>query len=157
MAQTRTTLVWFYRVDAIELGLRELSTWWRSRTANPRDWHPARLSPRKTVTPQDCHPARLCVVPVLWYEHRMSVRRITVSLPEETARRLKKAARGRSVSALLTELVDATLDTREIEAQWLRLYDEVAPPAAAERKAERLFAILLGSAKPSRQSKKRAA
>jgi hypothetical protein len=49
------------------------------------------------------------------------------------------------------------LDTDEIEAQWLKLYKEVAPSAAAARKAERMLAALLGPRHVSRQPKKRKA
>jgi hypothetical protein len=87
----------------------------------------------------------------------MSVRRMTVSLPEDTARRLKSAARGRSVSALLAELVDETLDQRELETQWRQLYNQVAPSLAASQKAERILSALIAPTKSPRQAKRRAA
>lgn len=69
----------------------------------------------------------------------MSIKRITISVPVETARRIKKAAGDQPVSAWLTDLVEGHLDEADLERQWEAFYAEVAPSRAAQRTAEAMF------------------
>ena len=69
----------------------------------------------------------------------MSIRRITVSVPEEVAGRIKKAAGDRSVSAWVTDLIAGHLDDAELERLWADFYRDVAPTRAEIRRADRLF------------------
>jgi hypothetical protein len=68
----------------------------------------------------------------------MSIRRITISVPEETASRIKKAAGGVPVSAWVTELIEEHLDDSELERQWQELHRAVNPSAVDVRRAEAL-------------------
>jgi len=69
----------------------------------------------------------------------MSARRITVSVPEAVAQRLKKAAGKTPVSTWLTGLIQDHLDERELEAKWDAFYEGVNPDANAQRKAEKIL------------------
>ena len=52
----------------------------------------------------------------------MPARRITVSVPESVAQRLKKAAGKTPVSTWLTGLIEDHLDERELEGKWEAFY-----------------------------------
>ena len=69
----------------------------------------------------------------------MSIKRITISVPEEVASRIKKAAGARPVSAWVTELVEAHLDDRELERAWAAFVAETAPTASGRAKANAAF------------------
>jgi hypothetical protein len=69
----------------------------------------------------------------------MSIRRITISVPVEVARRVKKAAGGTSVSAWVTGLIEEHLEDRELERLWQEFYRSVAPKAGDVRQANALF------------------
>lgn len=73
----------------------------------------------------------------------MSTRRLTVSVPEATAKKLKKAALGRSVSSWVTEVIEEKLDESRLEQEWRELYEDVAPTAADRKKADAMFAELV--------------
>lgn len=73
----------------------------------------------------------------------MSIKRITISVPTETARRIKKAAGPRPVSAWLTDVVEEHLDEAELERQWQAFYADVAPSRAAQREAEAMYRRLV--------------
>ena len=68
----------------------------------------------------------------------MAIRRITISVPEETANRIKKAAGAAPVSAWVTDLIEEHLDDRELERQWQEFYRAANPSRADERRAEHL-------------------
>lgn len=68
----------------------------------------------------------------------MPIRRITISVPEETATRIKKAAGKAPVSAWVTDLIEEHLDDRELERQWQEFYRTVNPTRADVRRAEAL-------------------
>jgi hypothetical protein len=72
----------------------------------------------------------------------MSIRRITISVPEEVAVRIKKAAKGTPVSAWLTERITEHFDDQELDGLWQDFVRDVAPTAADTRKAEALYARL---------------
>ena len=69
----------------------------------------------------------------------MSIRRITISVPEETAQRIKAAAAGQGVSTWVTRLVEAHLDDAELERLWNDFYRQVAPTRADARRAGALY------------------
>jgi hypothetical protein len=69
----------------------------------------------------------------------MTIRRITISVPEEVARRVKRAAGSQPVSAWVTRLIDGHLDDAELERQWRAFYRDVAPRRKDIRKAEATF------------------
>lgn len=73
------------------------------------------------------------------YADVMPIRRITISVPEATARRIRRAARSRSVSAWVTEAIEARLDEGELERQFDAWYASVAPSRAAVARAEALL------------------
>lgn len=55
----------------------------------------------------------------------MSIRRITISVPEKTARKLKKAAGKQPVSAYLTGLIEERLTADEFQRLWEEFYRSV--------------------------------
>jgi hypothetical protein len=73
------------------------------------------------------------------YAYVMSIKRITISVPDSVAARIKKAAGSAAVSAWVTGVIEEHLDDAELEREWERFYRDVAPSAAAERRAESLF------------------
>lgn len=79
----------------------------------------------------------------------MGIRRITISVPEQVAARIKKAAGKKAVSTWLTELVEEHLDDEALERQWEEFYRTVRPSPADERRAEATFKRLVGT-KPRR-------
>jgi hypothetical protein len=66
----------------------------------------------------------------------MSIRRITISVPEEVAGRIKKAAGDTPVSAWVTDIVEGHLNDAELERQWQRFYRDVNPSRNDTRRAE---------------------
>jgi hypothetical protein len=72
----------------------------------------------------------------------MTIRRITISVPEEVAARIKKAAGAKPVSTWVTELVEEHLDDAELERQWQNFYRDVAPKREDIRRADTLFSRL---------------
>lgn len=66
----------------------------------------------------------------------MSIRRITLSVPEQVAVKLKKAAGTTPVSAWVTQLIEDHLDDVELERQWREFYADVAPTREDSRRAE---------------------
>jgi hypothetical protein len=73
---------------------------------------------------------------VVCYVDVMSIRRITISVPEEVAQRIKQAAGTTPVSTWVTDLVEERLDDAELERQWLAFYHDVSPSRADVRRAE---------------------
>ncbi len=69
----------------------------------------------------------------------MAIRRITISVPEALAKRIKQAAGGRPVSSFVTGLVEEHLDDAELERRWTEFYADVAPRPADVRRADALF------------------
>jgi hypothetical protein len=78
----------------------------------------------------------------------MSIRRITISVPEDVAARIKAAAGTTPVSTWVTELVEEHLDEAELERQWEEFYRTVAPKRADVARAEAIFKRLT---KPARR------
>jgi hypothetical protein len=69
----------------------------------------------------------------------MTIRRITISVPETTASRIKKAAGTAPVSSWVTGIIEEHLDDRELERQWQDFYRAVNPSKANERRAASLL------------------
>lgn len=78
----------------------------------------------------------------------MSIRRITISVPESVAARIKDAAGTTPVSTWVTELVEEHLDDAELERQWEEFCRDVAPRREDVRRAAAIFKRL---SKPARR------
>lgn len=78
----------------------------------------------------------------------MAIKRITISVPEGVASRIKKAAGGAPVSAWVTGLIEEHLDEAELKQRWQEFYRDVNPSRKAVRRADALFARLT---KPKRR------
>ena len=80
--------------------------------------------------------------PEVCYAYVMAIRRITISVPEEVAGRIRKAARATPVSAWVTGLIEHHLDETELDRQWEAFYQEVGPSAKETRRADGIFTRL---------------
>ena len=69
----------------------------------------------------------------------MSIRRITVSVPDRVAARIKKAAGAVPVSAWVTGVIQERLDEEELERLWQSFYRSVRPTREDTRRAESIF------------------
>ena len=69
----------------------------------------------------------------------MSIKRITISVPDDIAARIKRAADGMPVSAWVTEVVEERLEDREMERLWREFYKAVRPRRNDIRRADALF------------------
>jgi hypothetical protein len=65
----------------------------------------------------------------------MAIRRITLSVPEEVAARIKEAAGSTPVSTWVTDLVEDHLDDDALEREWQAFYRDVHPDRKAVRAA----------------------
>ena len=74
----------------------------------------------------------------------MTIRRITISVPERVAGRIKRAAGKRPVSSWVTDLIEDHLDDAELDRQWRAFYLDVAPRRADIRRADAMFGRLTG-------------
>lgn len=72
----------------------------------------------------------------------MTIRRITISVQDSIARRIKKAAGTTPVSAWVAEVIEEHLDDRELERRWQEFYADVAPSAQDKKKARKLLSAL---------------
>ena len=79
----------------------------------------------------------------------MAIRRITISVPETLAEQIKKAAGDKPVSQYVTELLEAELDEKALERQWLEFYQEVNPGPEHREWAESLMRTLAAAADAS--------
>jgi hypothetical protein len=78
----------------------------------------------------------------------MSIRRITISVPDDVARRIKKAAAKMSVSAWVTGIIEERLGDAELDRLWQDFYRSVGPGREEVRRANAIFRRLT---KPSRR------
>jgi post-segregation antitoxin (ccd killing protein) len=69
----------------------------------------------------------------------MSTRRVTISVPEEVALRMRDAAGDESISAWVTSAIEAKLEDAEAERLWQAFYASVAPSRADVRRGDALF------------------
>lgn len=81
----------------------------------------------------------------------MSIRRITISVPAELARRIKAAAAAHSVSAWVTGVIEDRLGDGDLERLWESFYRDVGPRPEDVRRANAMFRRL------TRPRRKRAA
>lgn len=79
----------------------------------------------------------------LCYVDVMSIKRITISVPEQVAGRIKKAAGDVPVSTWVTDVIEERLDDAELEKQWKAFYADVAPTREDMRKAEQMYGRLM--------------
>jgi hypothetical protein len=79
----------------------------------------------------------------------MAIRRITISVPEDVAKRIKKAAGQTPVSSWVTELIEEHLDDAELERKWMHFYESVAPTRKDKERAGALHARLTRSRRRS--------
>lgn len=69
----------------------------------------------------------------------MSIRRITISVPDAVASRIKRAARSKPVSAWVTGVIEAHLDDAEMDRQWRAFYQDLDLSPQDDRRGDRLF------------------
>lgn len=69
----------------------------------------------------------------------MAIRRITISVPAETAARIKKAAGRTPVSAWVTGVIEEHLDDAALERLWQDFYRSVRPRPADTRRADAML------------------
>jgi hypothetical protein len=75
----------------------------------------------------------------------MAIRRITISVPEELAERIKQAAGDKPVSQYVTETLEKELSDDELQRQWEEFYRSLPPNPEADMKAAEMFERLVGS------------
>jgi len=73
----------------------------------------------------------------------MSIKRITISVPEQVASRIKKAAGDVPVSTWVTDVVAEHLDEAELERQWQSFYRAVHPSRTDTKRAEAIHKRLI--------------
>jgi hypothetical protein len=81
----------------------------------------------------------------------MAIRRITISVPETVAGRIKRAAGTEPVSSWVTKLIEERLDDEDLERQWEAFYEQVGPQRVDVRRADAIFRRL------TRRSRRRGA
>lgn len=69
----------------------------------------------------------------------MSIRRITISVPEEFAGQIKRAAGTTPVSQWIAEVIEERLDDSELERLWQEFYRSVRPTRADVKRARAMF------------------
>jgi hypothetical protein len=72
----------------------------------------------------------------------MTIRRITISIPEAVARKIKRAAGRAPVSSWLTALVEEHLDDRALDRAWAEFCRDVKPTRPDSKRADALFSRL---------------
>lgn len=75
----------------------------------------------------------------LCYGYVMAIRRITISVPEDVARRIKQAAGDTPVSGWVTTVVDERLNDEEMNRRWAAFCRDVAPGRSDRRRADAMF------------------
>ncbi len=81
----------------------------------------------------------------------MASKRITVSVPAATAKRIKHAAgRTHSVSAWVTDAVTRMLEEEDLRRRFLELCDSVQATPAEQRQAQVSFDRITGGKKTTR-------
>ena len=69
----------------------------------------------------------------------MAIRRITISVREEVAGRIRRAAGRQPVSSWVTAVIEEKLDEAELERQWEAFYRAVAPKRGDVRRSDAIF------------------
>jgi hypothetical protein len=75
----------------------------------------------------------------LCYAYVMTIRRITISVSEEVAGRIKKAAGATPVSTWVTDVIEERLDDAELERRWQEFCRDVDPTRQDIRRAESML------------------
>jgi hypothetical protein len=78
----------------------------------------------------------------------MTIRRITISVPEAVAARIKEAAGSVPISTWVTHRIEEHLDDRELLRLWAEFARDAAPTPADKKKAEAIHRRLT---KPARR------
>ncbi len=81
----------------------------------------------------------------------MSIKRITISVPDRVAARIKKAAGSTPISAWVTDVIEDRLEDAELEKAWTAFVRDVKPSKEEGRRADAIFKRL------TRSSRKRGA
>ena len=76
---------------------------------------------------------------VYGYARVMSIKRITISVPDGVARRIKRAAGSVPVSAWVTDVIEQRLNHAELDRQWQAFYSAVNPSPKDVAQAKGLF------------------
>jgi hypothetical protein len=82
------------------------------------------------------------------YADVMAIQRITISVPEAVAKRIRMAAGEKPVSTWVTDLIENYLDDAELDRQWQAFLKDVNPSPKEVRRAGALFDRLT---RPSRR------
>jgi hypothetical protein len=69
----------------------------------------------------------------------MTIRRITISMPETLAEEIKKAAGDRPVWRWVQEVLEERLTDEELNRQWEEFYLDVSPGPEAITQADEMF------------------
>lgn len=80
----------------------------------------------------------------------MPIKRITISVPAEVAKRIKRAAGRVPVSAWVTERLEEHLDQAELDRLFEEFYRDVNPSPASVRAADAMFERLTGKRRSAR-------
>jgi len=73
------------------------------------------------------------------YAKVMSIKRITISVSEDVASNIKKAAGKTAVSAWVADVIAERLNDTELQRQWQNFYADVHPSRQDKAKAEAIF------------------
>lgn len=77
----------------------------------------------------------------------MSIKRITISVPERVAVRIKKAAGRAPVSAWVTDVIEDRLEQAELDEAWAAFVRDVNPSREDARQADAMFKQLVKSSR----------
>jgi hypothetical protein len=80
----------------------------------------------------------------------MSIRRITISVPQRTAARIRKAAGATPVSAWVTSVIEEHLEDAELERLWREFYRSVRPRGDDVKRANAMFKRLTRGSRRTR-------
>jgi hypothetical protein len=69
----------------------------------------------------------------------MPLKRITISVSNDIAKAIKRAAGSTPVSSWVANVIVDHLNDAELERQWEQFYRDVNPSRAAQRKADAVF------------------
>jgi hypothetical protein len=69
----------------------------------------------------------------------MAIKRITISVPEDVAARIKKAAGPTPISTWVTDRIEEHLDDTELDRLWTDFYRDVSPTREDTRRAATIF------------------
>lgn len=69
----------------------------------------------------------------------MSIKRITISVSNDVARNIKKAAGATPVSTWVADVIEEHLNDAELEQQWQEFYCDVNPSRKDRTRAEEIL------------------